>query len=521
MPVTALLVCLQSSSSAGGVQAEISRRPDRAAHDALVEKIKQADTAGEDIEKQIDILEPHCEASGDTLCGPGMRWNYAVALSQAGRSTDALVHLEQVARSEDGKQMSDEFRFNTFHLLAEVLLHEGRAQDARDLILGMARSRVVRERVGMGGQCLDILLHADMTLHGAPSEDFERLSKRWLRSAEQIKGGYVGWGATPRRAVANLSAVPSTAEFGRLVGARQPARLAPPGGLSALGIKHLSPAQLAQRAGDEPVVAEAARPEAGAPPLFGQHGPRNRRVRCSFSELLIDIFGADRANVRSPPETGCLSRLPRGQDDWRLYLNLFDEVEPASGARPYRRPAHRFKKELPIPPFLSRADVHEVSLWIGHGGAASALHNDGWDNLYIVLAGSKRFRIYPPDSANLGAALLHPPAHSISPSGMTTQERMPTAGGTFSLLRSALPTHGAHTPYPQQAAELRSRGYVVDLQVGEALYLPGRWLHEVSSASGEGEGHMAVNFWFAGGDDERAIRWNKSQTLSGTGHEEL
>lgn len=116
------------------------------------------------------------------------------------------------------------------------------------------------------------------------------------------------------------------------------------------------------------------------------------------------------------------------------------------------------------------------------------------------LAGhsSKRFRIFPPSAANLGAALVHPPPLSVSPCGATAQDvagPQRHRGGTFSLLRSALPTHEGASPYPRQAAELRERGYVVDLHAGEALYLPARWLHEVASSSAEGDdGHMAVNF---------------------------
>ena len=69
----------------------------------------------------------------------------------------------------------------------------------------------------------------------------------------------------------------------------------------------------------------------------------------------------------------------------------------------------------------------------------------------------------------------------------------------FSLLRST----GTDSPYPEQAAALRARGYVVDLQPGEALYLPSRWLHEVESAADDGGGgHMSVNFWWIDGRAE-------------------
>ena len=93
----------------------------RASHDALADALRRADAAGEDVESAIHLLEPHCDAQYvDPMCSPAMRWNYAIALQQAGRSADALSHLVQLARQEETKYLSDEFRFNGRHFLAQV-----------------------------------------------------------------------------------------------------------------------------------------------------------------------------------------------------------------------------------------------------------------------------------------------------------------------------------------------------------------------------------------------------------------
>ena len=65
----------------------------------------------------------------------------------------------------------------------------------------------------------------------------------------------------------------------------------------------------------------------------------------------------------------------------------------------------------------------------------------------------------------------------------------------------------------EEAAALRARGFVVDLEAGEALYLPARWLHEVESTSTEGGGHVSVNYWWDAPEDndEATLRWSRSE----------
>ena len=42
--------------------------------------------------------------------------------------------------------------------------------------------------------------------------------------------------------------------------------------------------------------------------------------------------------------------------------------------------------------------THKQRLWVW-SGASSGLHHDFHDNLYILLRGRKRFRLYPPSEA--------------------------------------------------------------------------------------------------------------------------
>eukprot|EP00056_Hartaetosiga_gracilis_P002060 m.50523 g.50523 ORF g.50523 m.50523 type:complete len:453 (+) comp10888_c0_seq5:22-1380(+) len=60
------------------------------------------------------------------------------------------------------------------------------------------------------------------------------------------------------------------------------------------------------------------------------------------------------------------------------------------------------KEDFPlVPPFLSSLNISTCNLWIGasKAGSSSGLHHDYHDNLYVVLKGKKRFRLFPPSLA--------------------------------------------------------------------------------------------------------------------------
>eukprot|EP00980_Cylindrotheca_fusiformis_P025751 scaffold14558_cov137-Cylindrotheca_fusiformis.AAC.16 len=58
-----------------------------------------------------------------------------------------------------------------------------------------------------------------------------------------------------------------------------------------------------------------------------------------------------------------------------------------------------FKGDFPLrPPLMGNLIPQNINLWMGNNtdGASSGLHHDYHDNLYIVLKGRKRFRLYSP-----------------------------------------------------------------------------------------------------------------------------
>lgn len=120
-------------------------------------------------------------------------------------------------------------------------------------------------------------------------------------------------------------------------------------------------------------------------------------------------------------------------------------------------------------------------IWLGHASDVSA-HYDTADNLACLVAGTRRFTLYPPD----GIANLYP-----GPIDNTM------AGQPVSLAASSPPDD---TKFPRFRG-MRDQALTADLAPGDALYLPKLWWHQVEA---RGPLNGLVNYWwdaFAAGPD--------------------
>ncbi len=120
--------------------------------------------------------------------------------------------------------------------------------------------------------------------------------------------------------------------------------------------------------------------------------------------------------------------------------------------------------------------------WIGHESAI-ACHYDTMDNVACVVAGKRRFTLYPPDA-------IHD--LYVGPIDRTM------AGQPVSL---AAASADPDARYPR-FAQARHRALVAELEPGDAIYIPKLWWHQVEATS---RVNMLVNFWwdgFAAGPDQ-------------------
>lgn len=112
-------------------------------------------------------------------------------------------------------------------------------------------------------------------------------------------------------------------------------------------------------------------------------------------------------------------------------------------------------------------------VWIGNASTV-ACHNDTYDNIACVVAGHRRFTLYPPDA--IGDLYIGPIDHTMS--------------GRPTSLAAHAPRDDAR--YPRMAAA-QARATVADLAPGDALYLPKLWWHAVEATDSF---NVLVNYWW-------------------------
>ena len=131
-------------------------------------------------------------------------------------------------------------------------------------------------------------------------------------------------------------------------------------------------------------------------------------------------------------------------------------------------PGFEAENVLPLLP----ADV-EPRVWIGNRVTVAA-HHDPSENIACVVAGRRRFTLFPPEQiANLYVGPF---------------ERTP-AGTTISLVDFDVPDFERFPGF----AEAMAAAIEVDLEPGDALYIPYMWWHHVRSLEPV---NMLVNFWW-------------------------
>jgi Cupin-like domain len=120
-------------------------------------------------------------------------------------------------------------------------------------------------------------------------------------------------------------------------------------------------------------------------------------------------------------------------------------------------------------------------IWLGHPSNVSA-HFDSYDNVACVVAGARRFTLYPPEAIE---------GLYVGPLDNTM------AGQPVSLAASA-PADDAKYPL---FGRIRDQALCAELRPGDAIYIPKLWWHQIeSTASFNG----LVNYWwdaFAGSSD--------------------
>ena len=121
-------------------------------------------------------------------------------------------------------------------------------------------------------------------------------------------------------------------------------------------------------------------------------------------------------------------------------------------------------------------------IWLGTAANISS-HYDTFDNLACVIAGRRRFTLYAPEL--IGSLYIGPIDNTMS-------------GPPVSLAASA--PEGSDQNFPLFEA-IRDQALSVELEAGDALYLPKLWWHQVQSTA---PFNGLINYWwdaFSAGPD--------------------
>ena len=139
---------------------------------------------------------------------------------------------------------------------------------------------------------------------------------------------------------------------------------------------------LTEKAGDVDVIVERRGSDKDAD--FGLTAPK---VDMKYSEFLKEVV---KGNGRLYLTTQDLDRFESDLDEIGMPYSVMAE------------PLKSLSSDFPIQPELFGNLVpYQLSLWQGNAaeGTSSGLHHDFHDNLYILLRGRKRFRLFPPSAA--------------------------------------------------------------------------------------------------------------------------
>jgi hypothetical protein len=227
------------------------------------------------------------------------------------------------------------------------------------------------------------------------------------------------------------------------------------------------PVVLRAVAADWPAVAAAARSrEAFVAYLKGFEA--DNTVEAFFGEPQI----AGKYYYGARPDGFNFERR-RGRLSGALDAMLAAAAEPGSasvyvGSVPTEACLPGFFADNPMP--VLDGDI-EPRIWLGNASDISC-HYDTLDNLACVVAGARRFTLYPPEL--IGSLYVGPIDRTM-------------AGQPVSLAASA-----ASGDFPRFAA-VKDQALVVELQPGDALYIPKLWWHQVEATA---PFNGLVNFWW-------------------------
>lgn len=171
--------------------------------------------------------------------------------------------------------------------------------------------------------------------------------------------------------------------------------------------------------------------------------------------------------------------------------------------------------DIPFASAVYGVPPEAVNIWFGTAASASSMHRDHYENLFVVLRGTKVFTLIPPwENVWIEDDQVYPvyrwKPRSASASGVPTSasdmQLVHEQGSTpwLTVDPTLPPTSGRNRGAKRYARGQRTHlipPVRVVVRAGETLYLPAGWYHHVSqeedSTSKPGDAAViGLNFWY-------------------------
>lgn len=186
-----------------------------------------------------------------------------------------------------------------------------------------------------------------------------------------------------------------------------------------------------------------------------------------------------------------------------------------------------------------------ANIWIGDSRSITSLHKDPYENIYLVIRGSKTFTLLPPtefyslhEKLFTHAQYVYTPSFTTSPSTSSAPPTSSSSSSSFSISKTKPELKIPWIPVDPTSPNLDryprfqyAKPITITLEAGDMLYLPSLWFHRVSQKSGsrlgeeeeeegqekggggkkEVEAAIAVNWWFD--MDMQGAHWSLNQFI--------
>jgi hypothetical protein len=112
-------------------------------------------------------------------------------------------------------------------------------------------------------------------------------------------------------------------------------------------------------------------------------------------------------------------------------------------------------------------------IWLGHASNVSS-HYDAFENLACIVAGTRRFTLFPPEA--IGNLYIGPIDNTMAGQPVSLAASSPPDDEKFPLFR-----------------EVKDQALIAELNAGDVLFLPKLWWHQVE---GTAPFNGLVNYWW-------------------------